>query len=216
MSTVVNVNVHWSLVYILLLLNKANSVSLETEPCKIRFYERQYFMGNSWSLDSKGTWTSSRGSLFRTPYRSFEMKSIRVFGLRSCRWRICPLRTRRNFSLPWWKKCKIANGGNVLSSLRAWGWPYYIIGNVYRLPDKVKKLNEVESIESGTSNRGFTTGQESSENIEGNFTQVKAINYKQLNEKRSLCTSMLQFFSNNFEVIRVKHIDEYSEIGTTL
>lgn len=158
-----------------LMVNRAKSVSFDKEPCIIRFYDRQYFMGNFWSLHSNGTWTSSRSSLFRTPYRSFEMKSMRVYGLRTCRWQICPLRTRRNFSLPRWKKCEIAKGGKILSSLRAWGWPYNIIGNVLRLPDKRPKYEETDSIKFGSSNRFFTTDQQSSTKKEGMSTIKKHI-----------------------------------------
>jgi hypothetical protein len=39
--------------------------------CSIRFYERQYFKGNYWSLDSRGTWTTSRKSRLKVPYRHF-------------------------------------------------------------------------------------------------------------------------------------------------
>ena len=170
MNVINKVNVLLGFLCISLLVNRAKSVSFDKKQCIIRFYERQYFMGNFWSLDSNGTWTSSRSSRFRTPYRSFGMKSIRVYGLRSCRWQICPLRTRRNFSFPRWKKCQIASGGKVLSSLREWGWPYYIIGNVFRLPDKRPKYGESESDKFGTSNRFFTTDQEFSENKEGMFT----------------------------------------------
>ena len=108
----------------------------EDETSLIRIYEGQYFVGNFWSLDTDGTWTRSRRPYFRRPYRNFGIKSIRMYGPDHCRWQICPIRTRRNFHLPRWKKCRLAEASKEinLASLRRWGWKYCIIGNVIRLP----------------------------------------------------------------------------------
>ena len=125
------------------------------ESCLIRFYEGQYFMGNSWTLDSNGSWTSSRQTYFRRPYRNFGIKSIRMYGPDHCRWQVCPIRTRKNFHQPRWKKCRLAKASTdrTLNSLRRWGWNYYIIGNVIRLPSKQPRR---ESRNEDTNN-GLTT-----------------------------------------------------------
>ena len=123
-------------VYIFLTTNKINCNYLYKVPCTIRFYEKQYFMGHYWTLDSSGTWRSSRPSYLNVPYRYFQTKSIRTYGSNSCAWQICPLRTRKNFHVPRRKRCKISSGGKNLSSLRLWGWPQYILGYVYRLRNK--------------------------------------------------------------------------------
>ena len=144
----------------------------EDETCLIRFYEGQYFMGNFWSLDAEGSWTSSRKSYFRRPYRNFGIKSIRMYGPDHCRWQICPLRTRRNFHQPRWKKCRLveASKDRNLDSLRKWGWKYYIIGNVIRLPHKASKRLEAnednESLEAPNRFLGVEEAEESSRSFD--------------------------------------------------
>ena len=115
---------------------ESQAIDFTKESCLIRLYERQYFMGQSWTLDSSGNWTSSRKTYFDAPYRNFQTKSIRTYGSSLCKWQICPIRTRRNFHLPRWKRCKVALGGRDLGSLRMWGWPFNIIGYVFTLSNR--------------------------------------------------------------------------------
>ena len=154
----------------------------DDESCFIRFYEGQYFKGNFWTLNSDGSWTSSRQSYFRRPYRNFGIKSIRMYGPDYCRWHVCPIRTRRNFHQPRWKKCRLAESaqGRNLNSLRKWGWNYYIIGNVIRLPDKEIRVEESnEDTERGleTPNRFFEIDEsvESAKSFDGKILEYNVL-----------------------------------------
>ena len=125
-----------SVILYVVFIRESQAIDFTKESCLIRLYERQYFMGQSWTLDSSGNWTSSRKTYFDAPYRNFQTKSIRTYGSNLCKWQICPVRTRRNFHLPRWKRCKVALGGRDLGSLRMWGWPLNIIGYVFRLSNR--------------------------------------------------------------------------------
>ena len=125
-----------SIILYVVFTRESQAIDFTKASCLIRLYERQYFMGQSWTLDSSGNWTSSRKTYFDAPYRNFQTKSIRTYGSNLCKWQICPIRTRRNFHLPRWKRCKVALGGRDLGSLRMWGWPFNIIGYVFRLSNR--------------------------------------------------------------------------------
>lgn len=104
--------------------------------CIIRFYERQYFKGSYWTLDSTGEWKNSRPtSRIKYPYRNFHVKSIRSFCSMSCSWKICPAQRRRKYSrLSRKKKCKIVIGNDSLETLRLWGsMDSWILGSVRRI-----------------------------------------------------------------------------------
>ena len=109
-----------SVILYVVFIRESQAIDFTKESCLIRLYERQYFMGQSWTLDSSGNWTSSRKTYFDAPYRNFQTKSIRTYGSNLCKWQICPIRTRRNFHLPRWKRCKVTLGGRDLESLRMW------------------------------------------------------------------------------------------------
>ena len=145
---------------------RSQAIDFTKQSCLIRLYERQYFMGESWTLDSSGNWTSSRKTYFDAPYRNFQTKSIRTYGSNLCKWQICPIRTRRNFHLPRWKRCKVALGGRDLGSLRMWGWPLNIIGYVFRLSNRRARNGMAENRAfDDTTNSSFEAEEEfSSEN----------------------------------------------------
>ena len=114
--------------------------------CVIRFYERQYFNGAYWTLDSTGVWKNSRPtSRVKFPYHNFHVKSIRSFCSITCSWQICPANRRRKYSRMSRKKhCKILNGNESLESLRRWGSSNsWVLGSVRRIksnqsPKKIK------------------------------------------------------------------------------
>ena len=56
----------------------------------IRFYDRQYFKGNYWTLKENGSWTSSRKTKAKVPYLIFHPRSVRTFCASQCYWKICP------------------------------------------------------------------------------------------------------------------------------
>ena len=132
--------------WILLIGNKGNKTCHNEKSCTIRFYERQYFKGNYWTLNSSGKWSSSRQSVLKVPYRQFHIKSIRLFCSKLCRWQICPIRTRKTRHLPRRKRCKILTGDNSLHSLRLWGWSNYILGYVQKLPTKKTSTKSLGNI----------------------------------------------------------------------
>ena len=117
---------------------KGYFAKFKNQICIIRFYERQYFMGNYWTLYPDGTWKSYRKSYFKTPYRNFAIKSIRMYGSSYCRWQVCPVRTKFNIHQSSRKICKVIEAAHdrSLESLRKWGWMNYILGYVYRLPNQ--------------------------------------------------------------------------------
>ena len=128
--------------------------------CIIRFYERQYFKGSYWTLDSTGEWKNSRPtSRIKYPYRNFHVKSIRSFCSLSCSWKICPAQRRRKYSrLSRKKKCRIVNGNESLETLRLWGSANsLILGSVRRIKS-VKPRNN-------TGNEISTTASEKTTNI---------------------------------------------------
>ena len=179
------------LLVILCVVVKENCSYYPNESCWIRFYAVQYFRGNYWTLDSNDTWTSSRYSYFTVPYRNFKTKSIRTYGSRLCTWQICPLRTRKNFNLPRWKKCKTIAGGNELNSLRNWGWPYYIIGRVYKLTNKRARSRKLESRSS--EERSYDTTGDKSPTSSGTFQKSLSLTvhvYFKIYNKFTLCVEM--------------------------
>ena len=96
----------------------------------IRFYDRQYFQGNYWTLDSHGRWSSSQRSRMNVPYRHFHPRSIRAFCANPCRWKICPMRRIQGPNLEKKKRCKIMTNGHPLETMRPWGWSNDILGYV--------------------------------------------------------------------------------------
>ena len=122
---------------------KSFEVCGDNHLCIIRFYERQYFKGSYWTLDSTGEWKNSRPtSRIKYPYRNFHVKSIRSFCSMSCSWKICPAQRRRKYSrLSRKKKCKIVIGNESLETLRLWGSTNsWILGSVRRIK-YVKPVN---------------------------------------------------------------------------
>ena len=115
----------------------------DKDVCVIRFYERQYFNGAYWTLDSAGVWKNSRPtSRVKFPYHNFHVKSIRSFCAIKCSWQICPAKKRRKYTRVSRKKhCKILNGNESLESLRRWGSSNsWVLGSVRRInPSKSPK-----------------------------------------------------------------------------
>lgn len=126
-------------------INMCNGNCYGGELCKIRFYDRKHFRGSHWTLDSRGRWISSRRSALSLPYWHFQTKSIRLFCSNSCKWQICPIRTRRNARIPRRKRCRILTGDVSLRSLRLWGWPNYILGHVYKMPNKRGRARDLQN-----------------------------------------------------------------------
>ena len=91
------------------LLGNTTELCENEDLCVIRFYERQYFNGAYWTLDSTGVWKNSRPtSRVKFPYHNFHVKSIRSFCSITCSWQICPANRRRKYSRMSRKKhCKI-------------------------------------------------------------------------------------------------------------
>ena len=56
-------------------ITKRHNTTLMKDNCIIRIYERQYYMGNYWTLYPDGTWTSYRTYNFKVPYGKFIIKS---------------------------------------------------------------------------------------------------------------------------------------------
>ena len=139
---------------------KCFEVCEDNHLCIIRFYERQYFMGSYWTLDSTGVWKNSRAtSRIKYPYRNFHVKSIRSFCSMLCSWKICPPQRKRKYSrLSRKKKCQIVNGHESLETLRLWGSTNsWILGSVTRIKS-VKPRNN-------TGNEISTTASEKTTNI---------------------------------------------------
>ena len=77
------------------LTTKRHYTTVLNNDCIIRIYERQYYMGNHWTLHPNGTWTSYRQSNFKVPYGRFEIKSLRMYGPSYCRWKVCSIYSRK-------------------------------------------------------------------------------------------------------------------------
>ena len=116
----------------------------------IRFYDRQYFQGNYWTLDSQGKWSSSQRSRMNVPYRHFHPRSIRAFCSNPCRWKICPMKRRQGTNLQKKNGCKIMTNGNQLETMRPWGWSNDILGYAKKMPNKIRKVKKVKKEENGT------------------------------------------------------------------
>ena len=125
---------------------KCSEICEDNNLCIIRFYERQYFNGAYWTLDSTGAWTNSRAtSRVKLPYHNFHVKSIRSFCSMLCSWQICPALRRRKYSRRTRKKqCKILHGDQSLETLREWGITNsWILGTVRRIK-LIESPNEVD------------------------------------------------------------------------
>ena len=113
--------------------------TLMNDKCIIRLFERQYYMGNYWTLYPNGIWTSYRKSNFKVPYGRFVIKSLRIYGPSYCRWKVCSIYTRKSRR----RKCRLIETARKenFSSIRRWRWKNNILGRVYRLPNKHRKLH---------------------------------------------------------------------------
>ena len=126
--------------------SKCFEIREDNDLCIIRFYERQYFNGAYWTLDSTGGWTNSRTtSRVKLPYHNFHVKSIRSFCSKLCSWQICPALRRRKYSR-WSRKkhCKILHGDQSLETLRHWGITNsWILGGVRRIKS-IESPNDID------------------------------------------------------------------------
>lgn len=108
----------------------------------IRFYERQYFKGDYWTLNEYGNWTSSRLTQIKTPYRNFHPKSVRTICSSDCRWKICPMRRRKYRKLKRRRVCKQIVGNHEIENILSWGWSNELLGHTRMLPRKRKKVDK--------------------------------------------------------------------------
>ena len=123
----------------IMLGNDRNAASIDDNECIIRFYERQYFKGDYWTLHSHGEWTNTKNSRLKVPYRNFHAKSMRSFCSTLCRWQICPANSRKYSNLSRRKKCKVISGDQGVESIRILGWSNFILGSVRKISGKPNK-----------------------------------------------------------------------------
>ena len=128
--------IHVIVLWTIFIGTKGNEVCDKLSPCVIRFYAKQYFKGNYWTLDSRNNWTASKQTRLNVPYRHFHAKSVRSFCSSSCNWEICRMRSRKYSNLSRRKRCKIIAGDKSLESLTILGWSNYILGSVRKVPNK--------------------------------------------------------------------------------
>lgn len=176
--------------WIFVVRNTSHATCHDEELCRIRFYERKYFKGNYWTLDEKGKWNSSRHSPLKFPYRHFQTKSIRLFCSNSCKWQICPVRTRKNARIPRRKKCKILTGVKSLSSLRLWGWPNYILGRVYRLANQSTGVKPFQGVTYAATTHLPESTTPSSEILDGKSTSLNTSNDNEIHAEQTTTTNL--------------------------